>query len=57
LIKKERSKLIPKRGRLSGDKARELIGYKPAWNLDKGYNEYIEWYIDFFERNKKDIVS
>ena len=57
LIKKERSKLMPKRGRLSGDKARDLIGYNPTWDLDKGYSEYIEWYIDFFERNNKNIES
>lgn len=57
VIKKERSKLMPKRGKLSGDKARELIGYNPAWNLEKGYNSYIKWYIDFFDRNKKNIET
>lgn len=55
LVKKERSKLMPKRGRLSGDKARDLIGYNPIWDLDKGYNEYIEWYINFFKKNKKSL--
>jgi nucleoside-diphosphate-sugar epimerase len=57
VVKKERSKLTPKRGRLSGDKARELIGYNPTWNLEKGYNSYIKWYVDFFERNKKNIET
>lgn len=57
VAKKERNKLMPKRGRLSGDKAKTLIGYNPTWNLDKGYDSYIKWYIDFFERNKKNIES
>jgi len=55
LVKKERNKLMPKRGTLLGDKARDLIGYKPLWSLDKGYSEYIKWYQEFFERNKKNI--
>ena len=46
---------MPKRGTLLGDKARDLIGYKPLWSLDKGYSEYIKWYQEFFERNKKNI--
>ena len=46
---------MPKRGRLSADKARDLIGYNPTWDLDKGYSEYIEWYMEFFERNKRHI--
>ncbi len=53
--KKERDKLMPKRGKLLCEKAKNLIGYSPSWNLEKGYSNYIKWYIDFFEKNKKDL--
>lgn len=43
--------LMPDRGTLSVDKARDLIGYNPTWSLDQGYPKYIEWYMDLFNRN------
>lgn len=43
--------LMPDRGTLSVDKARDLIGYNPTWSLDQGYPQYIEWYMDLFNRN------
>jgi nucleoside-diphosphate-sugar epimerase len=46
----ERDKLMPQRGTLNVDKARDLIGYVPKWSLSKGYPRYIEWYKDFFAR-------
>lgn len=46
----ERDKLMPARGTLCVDKARELIGYNPSWPLAKGYPRYIEWYKDLFAR-------
>jgi len=53
--KKERDKLMPRRGKLLCEKAKNLISYSPSWNLEKGYSNYIKWYIDFFEKNKKDL--
>jgi nucleoside-diphosphate-sugar epimerase len=53
--KKERDKLMPKRGKLLCDKAKNFINYLPSWNLEKGYSNYIKWYIDFFEKNKKNL--
>ena len=50
-IKKD--KLMPKRGTLSVDKAKELIDYKPSWPLDRGYPKYIEWYIDLFNKHSE----
>ena len=50
--KKKRDKLTPKRGKLLCQKAEDLIGYSPSWDLEKGYSNYIKWYIDFFEKNK-----
>ena len=48
IIKKERDKLVPLRGTLSTQKARELLGYKPKWSLNNGYPKYIEWYKKIF---------
>ena len=28
------------------DKAKEMIDYNPDYSLEKGYNKYIEWYIE-----------
>jgi nucleoside-diphosphate-sugar epimerase len=39
-----KDKLMPDRGTLSVDKARERIGYTPAWPLERGFPEYIRWY-------------
>ncbi len=39
-----RDQLMPRRGTLSVDKARRLIGYQPNWPLERGFVEYINWY-------------
>lgn len=44
-----RDKLMPKRGTLNVDKAKELLNYNPSWPLKKGYPQYIEWYKNFAE--------
>ena len=38
-----KDRLMPDRGTLSIDKAKKLIGYQPAFPLEKGYVQYIEW--------------
>lgn len=40
----KRDVLMPIRGTLMVDKARDLIGYDPQWPLAKGFVKYIEWY-------------
>jgi len=45
-----KDKLTPDRGTLSVDKAKQLIGYKPQFPLDKGYLDYINWYKEFYVR-------
>lgn len=52
---KERSKLIPVRGTLSNAKSKDLLSYRSEWPLEKGYQQYISWYKDFF--NKKINVN
>lgn len=51
-----KNELTPERGTLSTKKARELINYKPSFNLERGYNLYIDWYLKFFKNFKKQNV-
>jgi len=44
----ERNKLMPLRGTLSVDKARELLGYDPQFPIEEGFRRYIGWYKDFW---------
>lgn len=44
IVFKPRDRLMPERGTLSIDKARRLIGYEPAYQLERGYVDYINWY-------------
>jgi len=47
-----KDKLTPDRGTLSVEKARELIGYDPQWQLEKGFPQYIEWYRELSNRSE-----
>ncbi len=39
-----RDRLMPVRGTLRVDKARDLLGYDPQFPLERGLERYIEWY-------------
>ena len=43
----ERDELMPFRGTLSVDKARDLLGYDPQFPIERGFVEYVEWYREF----------
>ena len=45
----------PVRGTLSNAKSKDLLSYRSEWPLEKGYQQYISWYKDFF--NKKINVN
>ena len=45
--------LTPDRGTLSMEKAKDLLGFQPKWNLEAGYPKYIEWYKDWSSVNPK----
>ena len=47
---KPRNNLIPKRGTLSIQKARDLLNFKPLYNLEKGIQKYVETTITNFEK-------
>lgn len=49
--KMERDRLMPVRGTLSVDKARQLIGYEPKNPVEVGFPKYINWYKDLFNGN------
>lgn len=42
--------LTPDRGTLSIEKAKRLLGYQPQFPLEKGYQEYIDWYKNFLDQ-------
>ena len=50
----KRDKFMPKRGTLSTDKAKRMIGYRSNWPLHKGYREYIKWYKNLYYNRKSD---
>jgi len=45
-----KDRLMPDRGTLCIEKARDMIGYEPAYPIEKGYVEYIKWYQSLAER-------
>ena len=49
----ERNALMPERGTLNVQKARELLGYQPQHSLEVGYRKYIQWYRGLFERVRR----
>jgi nucleoside-diphosphate-sugar epimerase len=53
IIYKERDGLMPERGTLNIEKAKSLLGYKPAFPLEIGYLKYMTWYEIFSSVNKK----
>lgn len=39
--------LMPDRGTLSNEKIKNLLDFQSSWPLEKGYRQYIEWYLNF----------
>jgi len=46
---RKRDRLMPVRGTLNIDKAKDLLNYQPSWSLEKGYPNYINWYKEIFK--------
>ena len=46
-----RDALMPERGTLSVEKAKRLIGYEPAYPLERGFVEYVRWYKDLAKKH------
>jgi nucleoside-diphosphate-sugar epimerase len=54
--KVDRDNIMPYIGTLSINKAKSLLNLKSNWKLEKGYKRYIEWYVDFFNKNKDKLI-
>lgn len=54
-----RDKLMPIRGTLNVDKAKQLIGYNPSNPIEVGIPKYIQWYRDLYnsQSHKKQPVK
>ena len=50
LVYKPKDGLMPDRGTLCVDKAKELIGYQPQYSIETGFLEYINWYLSLSEK-------
>lgn len=44
----------PIRGTLSVERAKEILGFEANWPLEKGYRRYCEWYIERWERTRRE---
>lgn len=53
----ERSALVPERGTLDVSKAREVLGYEPAYAVDRGFREYISWYKSLFDELGGNVLA
>ena len=51
VVHNPRDGLMPERGTLNVDKARQLIGYDPQYPLEKGFPRYIEWYKAIYKEH------
>lgn len=49
----KRDRLMPFRGTLSIQKAKDLLGYSPKWPVEKGFKEYIDWYKRLVKSGEK----
>ena len=54
LEERPRAEDKPIRGTLSVERARKVLGFEPNWPLEKGYRKYCEWYIERWERAKRE---
>jgi nucleoside-diphosphate-sugar epimerase len=57
LTRNPRDGLMPERGTLNIDKAKQLLGYSPEYPLEKGFIQYITWYKEFAIYNPKLFIE
>ena len=51
IVHKDRDALMPERGTLDISKAKELLDYQPHFPVEAGFENYINWNIEFAKRN------
>ncbi len=54
LKERPRAEDKPIRGTLSTQRAKNLLGFDASWPLEDGYRQYCEWYVEEWERAKRD---
>ena len=57
LTRNPRDGLMPERGTLNIDKAKQLLGYAPGYPLEKGFIQYIKWYKKYAINNPNLFIS
>ena len=50
----KKEKFMPERGTLDNSKANRLLNFKPKYQLEKGFKNYIDWYKKFWTSIKTD---
>lgn len=50
VVHNPRDSLMPERGTLNIGKAKKLLGYAPAFPLERGYVSYIKWYKELYAK-------
>ena len=50
VVKKSKEAFMPERGTLSIEKAKQLLDYEPSNPIEVGYQKYINWYKQFFDK-------
>ena len=50
VVKKPREKFMPERGTLDISKAKKLINFQPINPVEVGYQKYINWYKEFYNK-------
>ena len=50
----KKEKFMPDRGTLDNSKANRLLNFKPKYQLEKGFKNYIDWYKKFWTSIKAD---
>ena len=49
----KKDNLMPERGTLNISKAKKLLSYNPEFPIERGFENYIKWYKQFFDVNPK----
>jgi nucleoside-diphosphate-sugar epimerase len=57
LEERPRAEDKPIRGTLSVERAKSLLGFAPRYSLETGYKRYCEWYLEQWERAKRQLEA
>ena len=44
----------PIRGTLSTERAKQILGFEPEYDIDSGYRQYCEWYVEAWRRAQRE---